>query len=98
MQSLQIPSAFKFNFIFKVLLCAETLLITNSINVSLIKNDSPMQLNTYDVEYIASHHLPAQTLITTTSEQLYVISLVTVKKSKVNRSNIIAMSLSKVSR
>ena len=61
MQSLQIPSAFKFNFIFKVLPWAETLLITNSINVSLIKNDSPMQLNTFDVEYIASHHLPAQT-------------------------------------
>ena len=38
LQSLQISSIFKFNFIFTLLSYGETLLITNSINASLISN------------------------------------------------------------
>ena len=38
LQSLQISSTFKFNFIFTLLRCGETLLITYSIHASLISN------------------------------------------------------------
>ena len=38
LQSLQFSFTFKFNFIFTLLPCGETLLITNSILVSLISN------------------------------------------------------------
>ena len=38
LQSLQISPTFKFNFISTLLSCGETLLITNSIHVSLISN------------------------------------------------------------
>ena len=38
LQYLQIVSTFKFNFIFALLPCGETLLITNSIHVFLISN------------------------------------------------------------
>ena len=58
-QSLQIPSTFKFSFIFKLLPCAETLSMTNSIHLSLIKTDSPRQLNTYDIKqqpFTCSNH------------------------------------------
>ena len=47
LQSAQISSTFKFNFIFTLLPCSETLLITNSIDVPLISNRF-----TYTVEYI----------------------------------------------
>ena len=49
LQSLQISSTFKFNFIF-TLPCGETLLITNSIHKCLrFQIDSSMQLNSYDI-------------------------------------------------
>ena len=38
LQSLQVSSSFKFNVIFTLVPCGETLLITNSIHVSLIPN------------------------------------------------------------
>ena len=49
LQSLQISFTFKFNFIFTLLPCGETLLITNSIQVSLISNFFTIHLNTYDI-------------------------------------------------
>ena len=59
LQSLQISSSCKFNFIFTSLLYGETLLIANSVHVSLISN-----WFTHAVEYIwhlNSQHLPVQT-------------------------------------
>ena len=51
LQSLQISSACKFNIIF-TLNCGDTLLMTNSIKVSLISSAPISQLFTHLVEYI----------------------------------------------
>ena len=80
-QSLKIFSIFKFNFIFTLLPCSETLLPRSSMQVPLISN-----WFTHAVEHIwyKSAIIYQFKLITKITDQLLEISLVKVKKSKVN--------------
>ena len=80
LQYLQISSTFEFIIVF-TLHCSETLLIANSVHVSLISN-----WFTHAVEYIWywSANIYLLKLIKIITVQLLVISLVKVNKFKVN--------------